>query len=329
MMMDHTHEAPLSTAEVPVEEPHKLPEGMTQDEAVQAIAEAMSDDDIASHLGYDDEDDDGEGAVAQLAKDRATSDEDAPADEAEEAAEDANDEGEDDEEAEEVPKYKVKVDGEEFEVDLPELIAGYQRQATFTRKTQELANQRREVEAERVRYQEAATAYAQRLEMAHRFLNQVLPPETVRAIEEEYANVLAVAAEDAQRQRQAFVAEQARLLVEAIPEWKDEAKAKAEKSELAEYLAGYGFTESDLANVIDHRPMILARKAMLYDRMMKAKDELKTKRVRGEAPRTLKPGTRKPAVGPKRRAAIAARKQLRVTGRVEDAAQLLASVIDD
>lgn len=43
-------------------------------------------------------------------------------------------------------RVPVKLDGEELEVPLSEAIAGYQRQADYTRKTQELAQQRQEME---------------------------------------------------------------------------------------------------------------------------------------------------------------------------------------
>jgi len=41
---------------------------------------------------------------------------------------------------------KLTVDGEEIEVPLSEALSGYQRQADYTRKTQELAEQRRQVQ---------------------------------------------------------------------------------------------------------------------------------------------------------------------------------------
>lgn len=52
------------------------------------------------------------------------------------------------------PTYKVKVGGEEIEVSLDEALQGYQRQEDYTRKTQELAAQRGELD------------YASRLAMA-------------------------------------------------------------------------------------------------------------------------------------------------------------------
>jgi hypothetical protein len=41
-------------------------------------------------------------------------------------------------------KVKLQVDGEEVIVPLAEAIAGYQRQADYTRKTQELSEQRKQ-----------------------------------------------------------------------------------------------------------------------------------------------------------------------------------------
>lgn len=75
----------------------------------------------------------------------------------EEAPDDAEDKGETETEVEESetgikdddqPQYEVKVDGETMKVPLKELIAGYQRQADYTRKTQELAQQRQAFEQE-------------------------------------------------------------------------------------------------------------------------------------------------------------------------------------
>ena len=60
------------------------------------------------------------------------------------------------EEVEELPKYRVKVSGEEVEVSLDELLNGYSRTADYQKKTQSLAEQRKAVEADRVKIDEAA-----------------------------------------------------------------------------------------------------------------------------------------------------------------------------
>ena len=63
---------------------------------------------------------------------------------------------EQEEEVEESPRYRVKVSGEEVEVSLDELLNGYSRTADYQKKTQSLAEQRKAVEAERVKIEEAA-----------------------------------------------------------------------------------------------------------------------------------------------------------------------------
>lgn len=51
--------------------------------------------------------------------------------------------------------FEVKVDGEPVEVSLREALAGYQRQADYTRKTQALAAEKQELEAEKEQFSAA------------------------------------------------------------------------------------------------------------------------------------------------------------------------------
>lgn len=53
-----------------------------------------------------------------------------------------------DEDADEEPIYTVKVDGEEIEVTLEEALAGHMRERAFTKKTMEVAEKRKAVEAQ-------------------------------------------------------------------------------------------------------------------------------------------------------------------------------------
>ena len=69
------------------------------------------------------------------------------------------------------PGYVVKIDGEEQQVSLEELQNGYQRQADYTRKTQEIA-----VERERLQQAEAIVSALENdpagtLETLHRSFN--------------------------------------------------------------------------------------------------------------------------------------------------------------
>ena len=45
--------------------------------------------------------------------------------------------------------YPIKLDGEDMEITLDEALQGYQRQSDYTKKTQVLANDRKQVETEK------------------------------------------------------------------------------------------------------------------------------------------------------------------------------------
>lgn len=105
--------------------------------------------------------------------DAAPSDEDTDAPETEDdGPDDADDESEEQPDPTSQRKFKVTVKGEdgadlEAEVDEKELVAGYQRQADYTRKTQELARREEQAtEVVRAKVTEAQTHFVQRAQMA-------------------------------------------------------------------------------------------------------------------------------------------------------------------
>jgi len=103
-----------------------------------------------------------------------------------EAEEGEAEEQEDDgQEEEEQPRYKVKAAGEEKEVTLDDLIKGYQLGADYTKKTTEVAEQRKAVEAERAAIEEAKYArdtYAQRLQAIEQFIVSQAPQHYLNII---------------------------------------------------------------------------------------------------------------------------------------------------
>ena len=107
--------------------------------------------------------------------------EEAPESEEEGQAEEETEEEVEEEEfdvvAEEDLKYTIKVDGEELEVGIDELKNGYQRQADYTRKSQALAEQRKETEAiqsERMQLEQERQMYANGLQMLQEQQNSKL-----------------------------------------------------------------------------------------------------------------------------------------------------------
>ncbi len=255
-----------------------------------------------------------------------------------------------DEPQEAPPTYKVKVGKEEVEVPLDELISGYSRTADYTKKTQEVAEQRKAVEAERAKIEEAARLrdqYAQRLGIIEQMLSKPESQEDLAALKETdpigYAVKVAEQTErekqlqavrmerqrlavqqqsEAQERLKVHLAGEAAKLREAIPEMQDETRAEVIRKEIREFAKAVGFSDQELSQVYDHRAVTALYKAMQYDKLMKGKAGA-TKQVR-EAPKMLKPGASTPANIDQSKKLKA---QVRKTGKVKDAAKLFESFL--
>ena len=254
---------------------------------------------------------------------------------------------EQEEEVEELPRYRVKVSGEEVEVTLDELLNGYSRTADYQKKTQSLAEQRKAVEAERVKIEEAAKTretYAQRLQVIEQLLQQQNQGEDLSSLKAEdpiaYAVAMAekverekqLAAVQAERQRvqqEQMTYQQAQLqkhiqgeqakLIEAIPEFKDDVKAEIVRRDIRNYAKSIGFTDQELSQVYDSRAVLALYKAAQYDKLMANKGAA-TKKV-ANAPKTIRPGTSNPQSS-ENEAVKKERARLRQSGNKKDAARL-------
>ena len=260
-------------------------------------------------------------------------------------------------------RYKVKVGGEETEVALNELIKGYQRGADYTKKTMRLADERRGIERAKTDLEGERTAialdrqrYAERLaghipelqqQLAHfkdldwNRLSAENPALFAQAkplfdsltgqLQQAEAERLQLQQQERQRQLQAVqahqnhIAEQKRALIARHPELADPVKGRQETAALARYLIDAGYRQQELSRLVDHRDFILARKAMLYDRLMANKD--KVKETLAALPRVQKPGTARDSRNgaAERRSALMTR--LARSGRTEDAARLIEDML--
>jgi hypothetical protein len=270
-----------------------------------------------------------------------------------EEVEATEEEQEDDEtEEEEQPRYKVKAAGEEKEVTLDELVKGYQLGADYTKKTTEVAEQRKANDAERAAIEEAKYArdtYAQRLQAIEQFITSQTPQEDLSYLKENdpigYAVKVAELSEKKDQlnairaeqyrigqiqqseQAQAMqqrVAQEAQKLTAVLPEFSDPAKGETVRKEIRNYGKTLGFTDEELSNVYDSRHVVTLHKAMMYDKLQKSKPAI-TKKV-SEAPKMLKAGS----ANTKANSSETIKKQsqqLRQTGRVRDAAALFENLI--
>ena len=81
------------------------------------------------------------------------------------------------EEAPQLQTFTVKVDGQEVEVTQEELINGYSRQQDYTRKTQELSQQRKTIEQQQAELTQRDAIYSQLLPKMEAQLKGVLGEE--------------------------------------------------------------------------------------------------------------------------------------------------------
>jgi hypothetical protein len=273
--------------------------------------------------------------------------------ETEEVEGEAEEQEETEVEEEELPQtFKVKAAGEEKDVTLDELIKGYQLGADYTKKTTEVAEQRKAVEAERKAIEEAKYArdtYAQRLQAIEEFIVSQTPNEDLNylkendpigyavkvaelsekkeqlaAIRAEQARIAQVQQSETARAMQERVAQEAQKLTQVLPEFSDPAKGENLRSEIRNYGKSLGFTDEELSSVYDSRHVVTLHKAMMYDKLQKSKPAV-TKKV-SEAPKMLKAGS---STGNNNTETIKKQKvQLRNSGHVRDAAALFEQFLE-
>lgn len=195
---------------------------------------------------------------------------------------------------EEQPKYTVKVNGEEREVPLDELLNGYSRTEDYKAKTAAVAEERRAVEAEKSSLDANLKAqYANQLEEATNLFAQFDPvlsearninwealkvqdpaayvqaqdavQERLNAIQRMNAHVATLKQETQQRQESEQQRERAERfdkaadeIVKLRPELADETKFKAFAGETVEFLKGDGFSGEEIVDALDHRVLRLA-----------------------------------------------------------------------
>ena len=250
------------------------------------------------------------------------------------------------EESEEQPKprYKVKASGEEVEVELDELIKGYQQGTDYTKKSQALAEQRKAIEAERSHLEyvkQERQAYAQKLQALDSFLTQQHQGVDLEVLKETDPIGYAVAvAEQSQREKQLAVVrnEQQRIaqqqqaeqqaslqnhlrnesekLVSLIPELATP-QGDAVRKQIRDYAKSVGWTDQELSSVYDSRAVNTLYKAMKYEQLQKSKPELNKKLQ--SAPKMMRSGTSVPQA--KSSQDKQAMQRLRETGKVQDAAK--------
>lgn len=214
----------------------------------------------------------------------------------------------DQEQPDEAKFEEVEIDGKRHRIPA-ELKSAFLMQQDYTRKTQEVAEHRRQVDAYAQQVQQQAQQYGFMLNTVQQFLQNSLPPAATEQLWEEdpveaakidrrhrahLEKMQAVYGEQqrisnyAQQQQEAHLArfqhEQSQKMLELVPEWRDPAKARTEQEAITQFLLDHGHTRDQL-QYLTAAQAVIARDAWLYRQAMS-----KQKTAKPAVPQTVQPG---------------------------------------
>ena len=286
--------------------------------------------------------------------------EEEPIEASDDAPEEESEEPDESEEQEEDLLYAVKVDGEEREVTLDELMNGYSRQSSFTKKSQALSEQRKEFETAQqqmaAEYQQIQTERQQYVDSLQQVIEgstanleqyqsvdwerlKVEDPLQWSISRQEFADaqnkILATKAEQGQaiqraqaefqQQHQVTLQQEHDKMVEAMPEWAEPDKQQEIATGIRNYATSQGFQKEELDSLSDHRSLLVLHKAMLHDQLQKA--DVKGKKLKGK-PRVIRAGQGAEKKQTKKGLRAEKMKRLQTSGHVDDAASMIEDLME-
>jgi hypothetical protein len=252
----------------------------------------------------------------------------------------------------EVQKFTVKVDGKDVELTAEQVAEAYKgqlRQADYTRKTTELAEQRKATEAETQKVRAEREQYSQQLQQilaANQFHDQQDGEWTAERIESDPVGALIAQNARAARQAQSqqaqaelqrlqqqhqyeqeqenrdYYTRQKEALIKANPDWADESKFAAGLQSLEPFLKERGFSPGEGKHMFDARFIGVLQDAKKYQDLMARAKETASK-VAKAPPKVEAPGRQPVAVTDGRTQGM---QRLAKSGKVDDAAALLAQM---
>ena len=219
---------------------------------------------------------------------------------------------EDSDEVEEVDTYAVKIDGQDGEATIEELINSYQMVSTAQQRLQKVAEDKKAFEAEKAefqqikasteqvrdQYEQGLAAYAKQLQDQHQpkdqsywddlYQNDQLEYAVQRQREQQVQQDIATVQAEQQRVNQIKLQDEQKKMLELIPEWKDPEVQTREKTAIVGWAKQQGFTDAQIATINDALPVKMLRMGWLYDEQQ-AQKPLAVKKVK-KAPKMVKSG---------------------------------------
>ena len=285
--------------------------------------------------------------------------------ESEEEAEEESEEESEEADQEEEPTeklYTVRVDGEDVEVSFDELAKGYSRQSDYTKKTQELAEHRRQIEDMSSQYaQELAGLQENRQQYINAMANMVqmeygalqsyaninweelketdrdeylLKRDEYREVESRMNQTQeAIRSEQAKQEHaqqvqfETVAREEYGKLASIIPQWTDDSFRSKVTTELQTFAKSKGFTEDEIRQLVDHRSILILLEAKAFEDSQRSKQSIKAKKVKNK-PKVTRTGSPKDKASIDKSKRTEQMKRLQQSGHVNDAVSLFEDFID-
>ena len=239
--------------------------------------------------------------------------------------------------------HQVKVNGEVIEVDLEELKAGYQKDADYRRKTEEIALERREIKAEQERLAKTYSTKMEDLNSLVLTLNAEInsdvnskeldrlwdedPTEAakidrkLRRRRETISQAQKKLRDHQQSQFQEVLREEQKKVALKYPELQDPVKGNSLKSNMVNYLLSKGFSDKDVNSVYDSRMFDVIVDGMKYNDNKKLKPTLVSKKVKPS--KFVKSGVKSTKEEQNQQSRLERIKMLKKSGSPKDATDLL------
>ena len=211
--------------------------------------------------------------------------------------------------------YKVKIGDQELEVTLEEALRGYQRESDYTKKTQDLAINRKEIQSQQdslktelEAVKNSRSQYEQQLAELTKHLNQDNNIDWETLYQENPAEYIKLKADDDKRKETLqlakleqqrineekrkeqekvynnYLVKERQILAEKMPVYADKEKGPQLLEKLTSFALENGYSEKEISMMVDHRAVLLLADAYRYNQIKKSK--LANKKVK-ITPRTV------------------------------------------